>query len=255
MPLFQTLIAAALLPLTLVTLCVVLGLVLVWSGRERGGKIALTIGVLLLLVTGLRFVPAALLRSLESAYQPIGMEAGKELPPVKWIVVLGGGHNPNPSLPATSRISAPSLSRLAEGIRLHRRIPGSRLFFTGAALTPEGGSDAGVMREVALDLGVPGGEIEIDEHSLNTEEEAHAAARLTGTAPSILVTSAWHMPRAAALFRRAGGNPIPAPVDYLIRSGAVTERNFYPTVEGLEGTRIALHEYGGWLWAKLRGKV
>ena len=57
--------------------------------------------------------------------------------PATWIVVLSGDTLSNPALPITARASGATLSRLVEGIRLHRQVPGSRLVLSGAATAEE----------------------------------------------------------------------------------------------------------------------
>ena len=67
-----------------------------------------------------------------------------------------------------------------------------------------------------------------------------------GGAPFVLVTSAYHMPRAVRLMQRAGQHPIPAPTGQ--RVGAFPWRGFHrwlPTSAGLRDTELALHEYLG----------
>ena len=67
-----------------------------------------------------------------------------------------------------------------------------------------------------------------------------------GGAPFLLVTSAYHMPRAMLLMRRAGAAPIAAPAGQrAYGTGAVAWRDFVPGSRGLRDTERALHEYAG----------
>jgi len=50
---------------------------------------------------------------------------------IKWVVVLGGGHYTDPKLPVTDQLSAASIVRLIEGIRLHNKFSNSKLFVVG----------------------------------------------------------------------------------------------------------------------------
>jgi uncharacterized SAM-binding protein YcdF (DUF218 family) len=71
----------------------------------------------------------------------------------------------------------------------------------------------------------------------------------------ILVTSAWHMPRAARLFRKAGVDFIPFPVDFQIDSNSsLTLLDFLPRAEGLQKTETALREWYGILFYALAGR-
>jgi uncharacterized SAM-binding protein YcdF (DUF218 family) len=61
------------------------------------------------------------------------------------------------------------------------------------------------------------------------------------------VTSAYHMPRAMLLMRRAGADPIPAPTGQRVLSGTAGERwhALLPGAGGLRDTELAIHEYLG----------
>ena len=71
----------------------------------------------------------------------------------------------------------------------------------------------------------------------------------------ILVTSASHMRRSQALFRKLGMDPIAAPTDYESTGQGLRLSDFYPSVGELHKADLALHEYLGLAWAKLRGKI
>ena len=72
-----------------------------------------------------------------------------------------------------------------------------------------------------------------------------------------MVTSALHMPRAMAIFRKQGMEPIPAPTDYVVkvREGGVRLGMFIPSAGALEKVGRAIHEYLGLLWGKLRSQM
>ena len=68
--------------------------------------------------------------------------------------------------------------------------------------------------------------------------------RAAGIERVFLVTSAWHMPRAASAARRFGLEPVPAPTGF--REGVFAGwRSFVPHWNGLRDTCLALHEWGG----------
>ena len=130
--------------------------------------------------------------------------------------MLGGGHVSDPRLPANSQISAAALGRVVEGVRLYKAIPGSKLLLSGGAVfdpVPE----AEVMAQIAGLLGVKPQDIRLESDSRDTAEEAEIIAKMIGREKFILVTSAAHMPRSMALFRKRGLQPIPAPADFLVR--------------------------------------
>jgi len=72
------------------------------------------------------------------------------------------------------------------------------------------------------------------------------------------VTSAFHMPRAVALFRKVGLRPVPAPADYEIkrsRETGITPETFQPHADNFKRTEKAAYEYLGLVWARLRGAI
>ena len=80
----------------------------------------------------------------------------------------------------------------------------------------------------------------------NTAQEAQAVAEMLDRGSKIiLVTSAFHMPRAEALFREAGLDVIPWPVDFRASANKTTMMDFIPSAGGLSGTSAALREFLG----------
>ena len=85
---------------------------------------------------------------------------------------------------------------------------------------------------VLQDLGVARDRIEVDRQSRNTEENARFAKVLADPKPGqrwLLVTSAFHMPRAMGIFRKVGFSIEPYPVDFKARrnSNAATLQSDY----------------------------
>jgi uncharacterized SAM-binding protein YcdF (DUF218 family) len=114
-------------------------------------------------------------------------------------------------------------------------------------------------------MGVPKQAIWLEDQSQNTYENALNCASLLksrGITRVILVTSAMHMPRSVALFRKQGIEPIPAPSDFTVTEegwkelGSTPEAvlvNILPNAGSLNLTSSALKEYIGLLTYHLRG--
>ena len=252
--LLKKMIAPLFFPLPFCFLLIGVGLGLLWfSRRQRAGKVVVTSGFLLLVIVSYGTLTGPLLQSLE--YSTRAPEPAA-LAQAKWIVVLGGGSSPDPALPVTSRANGTTLARLVEGIRLQRDIPGARLLLSGAAVL-NSGSDAHAMRAIAVALGVPEASIVLEDRSPDTETQAINVGRIVGDEPFVIVTSAYHMPRAARLFNKAGLRPLAAPAHYLSGRGAASfiPTDIYPTTGGLVTTQIVENEYLGTAWAMLRGKI
>jgi uncharacterized SAM-binding protein YcdF (DUF218 family) len=188
-------------------------------------------------------VADALLMPLESRYRPLS-DTG-DLPPVQFIVVLGSSYAPRDGNPITAALMGDGLVRIAEGVRLMRRVPGARLIVSGGAPAGQTASAIGYSR-FAVDFGVDASAIVKLDTPLDTAEEASGVAALVGSAPFILVTSAYHMPRAMRLMQLAGARPIPAPTGQMApRQIDFDARGWIPRSSSLRKTERALHEYMG----------
>src|SRR4029077_6661936 len=112
-----------------------------------------------------------------------------------------------------------SAERVTVAAELARRYPKLRIIFSGGtnALLFDKGAEAGVARRPLEDLGVARERIVAEEQSRNTVENAVFSRLIANPQPGqrwLLLTSAFHMPRAIAVFR-AAGFPVEAyPVDW-----------------------------------------
>ncbi len=236
-------------------------LLLLFTRKQRAGKVVVSVGVALFAAMSYTAVPTVLLRPLEYRYPPFCAEGRMDapsrhkMPAVKWIVVLGGGHTSDPKIPATSRISNASLVRLIEAIRLHKRMPGSRLVLMGGKVFDDLPEAEG-MAAVAMAVGVKRKDIVVEPCSKDTAEQASVVKQFVGNDGFILVTSASHMPRSMAMFKRMGMDPVPAPAGYMVKeSRRVNPNSFFPGADGLSTSERTFYEYLGILWAKLRGQI
>ncbi len=251
----KKIIGGLLQPLPLVLLSLLVGLLLLWFGRRRhAGRGWVTLGALILLLSSIGPVVDLVRLPLEQRHAVYAPDAG---PVPTHVVVLSGGHFNNPDLPFSSRLTGDALNRLVEGIRIHRLHPGSRLLLSGGSVFTAD-SEASIMAALARELGVPGDRILLEDHSRDTRDQAVFVLEMIGRTPMVLVTSAIHMPRAMALFRGVGLDPIPAPTAHKVSQpgvGNAISAIGRPLPEGLGRVGEALHEYLGIAWAWLRGQV
>lgn len=259
--LMKKIVSLFLNPVALTLEVLIVGLFLLWATRkQRLGKIVVTLGAIFLLLLSLPFFSGKLLTPLEGRYpallhpEPSAQQEGAGAGP-QWIVVLGGGHTSDPRLPVTSQISPAALGRIIEGVRLYNAIPGSKLLLSGGAVfdpIPE----ADVMGKIATHLGVKPQDITLERKARDTAEEAAIIAGMVFREKVILVTSAAHMPRSVALFKKQGLQVVPAPADYRVKEaqGSHPER-FFPNAEPLVQAETAWHEYLGLAWAWLTGLI
>jgi len=241
MPLRQIIDALA-TPLGLALLLVALALVAWLRGRPRGSHALLICTGLLAYLCSIPLVGRALLRPLESRYPPLSEERP---PPAEYIVVLGSGYAPHDGIPVTAALDDDGLVRVVEAVRLARLVPAARLVVSGGAPPGRLPPAQGYAR-LARALGIAPQSIIVSDEALDTRGEARAVSHLLGHAAFLLVTSAYHMPRAMWVMRQAGANPIAAPTgERAYGAAAVGWRALLPGSGGLRDSERALHEYLG----------
>lgn len=239
----------------------VLGVVLLRSARrERAGRTVVLVATVLFLLFSNKYVSTALVRPLEVAYPAIpDFAPGAALPPAlaacRYVVVLGSGNADTPGVSALDELSVSGRARITAAVRILRLLPRAHLLVSGPA--EDGGvTHATVLERAAVSLGIRPDRIARIEHARDTEEESLAVKRRIGRAPVVLVTSAWHMVRAMALFHAAGLNPVACPTDYSSQwDGRFHWRDFLWDFESLQRSSYAIHERVGYLWIALRGKT
>jgi uncharacterized SAM-binding protein YcdF (DUF218 family) len=259
---FKFIFSRLFFPVALCLEILILGLVLLWfTRRQRTGKLVVTLGTILLVLLSNYAITDRMLIPLERKYPAlINLQASQAVTQdnqtaAKMIVMLGGGHRSDPKLPITDHLSDTALTRLVEAVRLYKELPGSKLILSGGS-----GDDplpeAEVLAKVAPVLGVNSQDLILETESVNTEDEARRLKPMLGQEKFILVTSASHMPRAVALFKKQGMNPIPAPAGHLVKGGETYEWPWpFPSSWDLYKAERAVYEYLGLAWAWLLRKI
>ena len=172
------------------------------------------------------------------------------------IVVLGGIFGPQVKAGFLANI-AESGERLEAGIVLHKAGAAPWLVFTGGRIPWEGrdkveGEDS---RDAAIARGVPAEKILVTREVGNTADEAQAVRDLMRThnlKRIILVTTGWHMPRSAWLFRRAGIDCVIFPVDFRRDpTRNTTLLDFLPEAGAMKDTETTLREVYGNLFYRI----
>ncbi len=113
--------------------------------------------------------------------------------------------------------------------------------------------EAPAMATFMHDLGVPEAAMLMESESRTTRENAVLTEKMLrerGTNRILLVTSAMHMPRALATFRKLGIDAIPAPTDFEAEppSGYWLLR-WLPDTDALDKSSRAMKEYlGMWVY-------
>lgn len=235
-------------PSSLMVGAVLAGAALVGTKWRRLARTLLWGGGLALLVGGLAPLGDVLIQPLE--YRFTRPDLDRVGPSIAGIIVLGGGEDGQP-------VGAPQLAalneaaeRYTEAVALARRLPGARLVFSGGSgrlLTVEApeAETAGRLFEA---LGVEKRRITLETESRDTYENARFTARILDPKPDerwLLVTSAWHMPRAMGCFRKAGFAVEAWPVDYRAPRRLDPTRTYTSIPEGLRRLDFIVREYVG----------
>ncbi len=168
------------------------------------------------------------------------------------IVVLGAGTYFSAPEYGGDTVNRLALERLRYAARLYRST-GKPILVTGG--NPAGGTPEGLLMKRALedDFRVPVRWTETA--ARDTDENARFSYRIlkqAGIRRIYLVTHAWHMPRAARAFEKAGFDVVPAPTGFTTR-GRTGALDFLPRAKDLLKSYYALHEAIGMLWYRMRG--
>jgi uncharacterized SAM-binding protein YcdF (DUF218 family) len=218
---------------------------------RRLGRVILGLSILFFYLLSISPTGDLLIGSLESKYPALSPET---LPRVGTLVVLGGGASAA-HLPVSSRLSQSSSKRLLEAARLYRLMDQPRIVISGGSGNPfVKVSEAVLMRELLLDLGIPKRRILIEGESKNTFENGKAVQRLGLQQPLVLITSASHMARALRVFQALGMSPLAAPCDFRTGLSGDDPLRFIPSTGALATSTAAIYEYLGTWWYGLTGK-
>ena len=176
--------------------------------------------------------------------------------PADAIVVLAGGVRDLSWLGLEPEPSALSLERLVKGVMLYRVVRRPLIISggTGSLVQPRI-PEADAFTRAALGLGVLERDIVIENKSRNTLENAREVRGLLKGNRIILVTSASHMKRSVALFKKQGFDVVPAPAGYLAMHRPVSLFSFIPSAVGLSTSAVALSEYISFAWYSMAGDL
>lgn len=243
-------------PSNALVLALLIGVGLRLAGWRRRGAELMGAAVLLIAICGWTGVPTELLRPLEQRF-PVPA-APDSLAPTG-IIVLGGVIDTGLSTELKSTMLIDGAERLIAAAELSRRYPEARILLSGGSngvFANDEMAESTLARQLLIDFGVAAERIAIEDKSRNTRENAvysFAAIEPKPMEQWLLVTSAFHMPRAIGCFRAAGWSGVVAwPVDY--RNGPTTDWFGGRTAaEGLTMTDMAVREWIGLIAYRFAG--
>ena len=241
-------------PAVVLLFALVAGAALLWSRRWRQlGRWIVTATAAVSLALAVVPVGPYLMATLEDRFPPPASLPDR----VDGIVVLSGFVSMATSIDrGTVELNALA-DRLTAFIALARRFPKARLVFTGGSGLAFGDrpSEASFARRLLVDLGQPVDRIAFEDRSRNTAENASLTRALADPGPGetwLLVTSAFHMPRAVACFRKVGWDVVPYPVDFQTGGRDTLDFELAP-LNNMEALMYAIHEVAGLIAYRLLG--
>ena len=241
-------------PANLLFALTVIGALCLWLGAPHLGRRLITFSLVVTLLVMVFPLGAWMLRALEDRFPR------RPLPEaVAGIVVLGGSSQPGLARDRGVLALNGSSERLHGFVRLARKYPNAVLVFTGGSGNPfdQTHREADAAGPLLEEMGIPKSRLILERNSRNTYENAVLAKKLLGDRAKgrwVLVTSAWHMPRAMGAFRRAGWTVTAYPVDYQTRRKHQWV-SLQPPHSALGNLGRALHEWVGLIWYRVNGRT
>jgi uncharacterized SAM-binding protein YcdF (DUF218 family) len=238
-------IAAFLLPPISLLIVGLIGLVLL-KRRRSLGQLLIALSLLSIWTLSTPLVAGFLLDSLKPP--PLRL-TGKE---AQAIVILGGGRVTDSIEYGGDTLGRFTLERVRYGAWLAKRLH-KPILVTGGA--PEGGMPEGVMMRASLEQEFAVKDVRwVETASINTRENARLSAHLlknAGIDRIYLVTHAWHLARATPEFESVGLHVTPAGTGYSQPENS-TLLNLMPSAKALHESWLAVHEWIGLLWYRIR---
>jgi uncharacterized SAM-binding protein YcdF (DUF218 family) len=233
-----------------------LGAILLATRFASLGRKLLIASLALLAICGFSPLGKLLLHPLESRFP--SWDAAQGAP--DGIIVLGGSIDPDLSLTHGAAVVRSAADRIIAAAALALRYPNARVIFSGGSpnLVSNDAREADFAGAIFESLGTSKARLIMERRSRNTQENAEFSKALASPKRGerwLLVTSAFHMPRSIGVFRRAGFNVEPYPVDWRVGEGADLLTFSTAALEGLGRTDIGIREWMGLLAYRISGKT
>ena len=245
-------------PLNMVLILLCLGVLLLWSRWQRLGLWLVSLITASLL--GLAILPLGqwFLSPLNNQFAPFKLSGGD----IDGIILLSGGVvDLKTSRLIGHAVPGEASDRLVEFMALAEAYPGAKLLICGGNVEPgdelgdKRQTEAILIAEYLISRGLSASRILVEDSSRDTFENAilgHQLAQPGTDERWLLVTSAWHMPRALASFQAQDWPVVAAPSGAGIEMGFQLRFNLHA---GLKAVKFAMHEYMGLLAYRLNGRI
>lgn len=240
------LLKSLVLPSGFIALLFALGLVarLVRPARPYSWPL-LAGGAVLTLVFSSGKTASALMAPLE--YEWPAIVDSRARPEARHIVVLTAWAGDDRALALTDRMNTAATYRVLLALEYWHQRPELDVIVSGSPET------ARIMAAAIVAGGVPQDRVRVEDASLSTADSAEFVKPMVGDDPFLLVTSGGHLRRSMGAMRQQDLHPIAAPTDH--RTPLELGRaQWTPHPNWLEASDLAIHEYLGVLWYRLRDR-
>jgi uncharacterized SAM-binding protein YcdF (DUF218 family) len=248
MTLLLKIAAIPLYPVGLSITLLIVGSIFIVRRRMKIGTIFALAALACMILFSSTFVSRALMRGLETQY-----EQKTDYPQVSAIVLLTG--SPQPPIPPRHYVEAGAAAdRMLHAVRLLKQGKAPVLVITGTCASCIGkrtDTEASLTKQLISELcSAKDEQIVLEEQARTTREHGIYCKKLFEdhhwAKSVILVTSAYHMPRSVAIFKKQGFTVFPAPTDFHFDNTIIKSvYDFFPTSTALDLSTTALHEYYG----------
>lgn len=227
----KKIVSAFIMPLGAGLLLGLVGLFMLYRGSLKKAKLFLTLSFASLILASYGPVANGLIHTLESRYsQPTKID-----PNIEYVLLLGG-----------------DFEKRGYGILEIYHQNSDITIVTSGYKGAEKEAEAILNKQRLIRLGVPETSIVTQEEPQDTRSEASTLKERIGMQPFYLVSSAYHLPRAMAIFKKVGLDPTPYPIGH--EEEETNWVGFFNAHE-LDKTEKAVHEYIGLLWSLIKGDV
>ncbi len=216
-------------PFTFGFLILLMAFLFLFFNSYKKAKIFLSIAIIYFFVVSSSIFSNLIMSPLEETYKN---QENVDISNVEYILLLGGDFE----------------KRFDEVIRLSKKLKNAKIItsgYEGSGVIPE----AIKAKERLISYGIQKNRIIMQEKPKDTIEEAMSIKKLLNDEPFILVTSASHMPRAMKIFHSQGLKPIAIPTAFTVKEN---KPNSYLSVGEIKKTAMAMHEYLGMTWLKIK---
>ncbi|MCM2291724.1 YdcF family protein [Allorhizobium sp. BGMRC 0089] len=243
-------------PLSLTFLLGLFGLIVSLTRFRRIGFAATTLGLLILFVTLYTTAGTVALQSLEARFP----KPGHDPQAVSCMIVLGGAFSSDINTARKGYEMNEAADRYVEALRLALKFPGAKILVSGGdgSFNGDYDGDAVTARRFFTAFGLAPERLVLDKTSRNTEENIENSKSLlekNNLQDCLLITSAFHMPRAMGLMRQQDISVLPWPTDYRTTGKTRLGLDFTQPTLNARNTATALREWLGLLAYRVAGRI